>query len=64
MIYEKNDDDKDKDGKSCVSWNKIMSSSTGTHVDDRKPMNKNNLPVYKPTYAAMTSRKVSKKLEN
>ena len=34
MIYGKNDEDQDKDVKSCVRWNKIISSSTGTHLED------------------------------
>ena len=46
-----------------LEYNNFM-STTGTHVEDKKPMNKKNLPVYKPTYAEITARKVSKKLEN
>ena len=74
MIYGNNDKDKKQDGKSkedkkksknpCIHWEKKISNSTDTHVEDRLPMNKNITPVCNPTYAEITRRKVRKKLED
>ena len=73
-IYGNNDKDKKQDGKSkedkkkskssCIHWEKKISNSTDTHVEDRLPMNKNITPVCNPTYAEITRRKVRKKLED
>ena len=60
MIYGNKDEDKEVH----VRCNKIIPSNANIHVESKKLTSDNNTPVYKPTYAETTARKVRKKLEN
>ena len=55
---------KDEDKRVHVRCNKIIPSNANIHVESKKLTSDNNTPVYKPTYAETTARKVRKKLEN